>query len=135
MRFIKNHVGSLIAWILIVVISIFMLPNVNQLTREHSTISLPANVQSEVASTIGNHWGHHQNNTYQVVAVFNNQDGAMSKSDQKSVNQTIRYLKRHKSELGIKSMLTPYENSATKKNLISKDKTTELVQLNVSKKK
>ena len=41
MRFIKNHVGSLIAWILIVVISIFMLPNVNQLTREHSTISLP----------------------------------------------------------------------------------------------
>lgn len=135
MRFIKNHVGSLIAWILIVVISIFMLPNVNQLTREHSTISLPANVQSEVASTIGNHWGHHQNNTYQVVAVFNNRDGAMSKSDQKSVNQTIRYLKRHKSELGIKSMLTPYENSATKKNLISKDKTTELVQLNVSKKK
>lgn len=135
MRFIKNHVGSLIAWILIVVISIFMLPNVNQLTREHSTISLPANVQSEVASTIGNHWGHYQNNTYQVVAVFNNQDGAMSKSDQKNVNQTIRYLKRHKSELGIKSMLTPYENSATKKNLISKDKTTELVQLNVSKKK
>lgn len=135
MRFIKNHVGSLIAWILIVVISIFMLPNVNQLTREHSTISLPANVQSEVASMIGNHWGHHQNNTYQVVAVFNNQDGAMSKSDQKNVNQTIRYLKRHKSELGIKSMLTPYENSATKKNLISKDKTTELVQLNVSKKK
>jgi RND superfamily putative drug exporter len=135
MRFIKNHVGSLIAWILIVVISIFMLPNVNQLTRKHSTISLPANVQSEVASTIGNHWGHHQNNTYQVVAVFNNQDGAMSKSDQKNVNQTIRYLKRHKSELGIKSMLTPYENSATKKNLISKDKTTELVQLNVSKKK
>lgn len=135
MRFIKNHVGSLIAWILIVVISIFMLPNVNQLTREHSTISLPANVQSEVASTIGNHWGHHQNNTYQVVAVFNNQDGAMSKSDQKNVNQTIRYLERHKSELGIKSMLTPYENSATKKNLISKDKTTELVQLNVSKKK
>lgn len=135
MRFIKNHVGSLIAWILIVVISIFMLPNVNQLTREHSTISLPANVQSEVASTIGNHWGHHQNNTYQVVAVFNNQDGAMSKSDQKNVNQTIRYLKRHKSELGIKSMLTPYENSATKKNLISKDKTTELIQLNVSKKK
>ena len=135
MRFIKNHVGSLIAWILIVVISIFMLPNVNQLTREHSTISLPANVQSEVASTIGNRWGHHQNNTYQVVAVFNNQDGAISKSDQKNVNQTIRYLKRHKSELGIKSMLTPYENSATKKNLISKDKTTELVQLNVSKKK
>lgn len=135
MRFIKNHVGSLIAWILIVVISIFMLPNVNQLTREHSTISLPANVQSEVASTIGNHWGHHQNNTYQVVAIFNNQDGAISKSDQKNVNQTIRYLKRHKSELGIKSMLTPYENSATKKNLISKDKTTELVQLNVSKKK
>lgn len=136
MRFIKNHVGSLIAWILIVVISIFMLPNVNQLTREHSTISLPANVQSEVASTIGNHWGHHQNNTYQVVAVFNNQARRCNiQIGSKNVNQTIRYLKRHKSELGIKSMLTPYENSATKKNLISKDKTTELVQLNVSKKK
>ena len=56
-KFLKNHVFSLIAWILILLISIVALPNVSQLTSEHSAITLPKDVQSEVAQTIQNDWG------------------------------------------------------------------------------
>lgn len=132
-RLIHNHIGALIAWVLITLIAIFALPDVNQLTRDHSAINLPSYTQSEVANRIQDHWGHHQDNTYQVVAVFNNGDSAMSAKDQHNVQKTVNYLKKHKHELGIKSMLTPTENAATKKQLISHDKSTELVQLYVNK--
>lgn len=133
-RLIHNHIGALIAWVLITIIAVFALPNVSQLTRAHSAINLPADTESEIANSIQNHWGHHQDNTYQVVAVFNNGDQALTKHDQKKVQKTINYLKKHKHSLGIKSMLTPNENAATKKQLISHDKSTQLVQLYVSKK-
>ncbi len=48
-KFIKNHVFSLIAWLLILVISIVALPNVNQLTRDHAEIKLPADTQTTIA--------------------------------------------------------------------------------------
>ena len=55
-KFIKNHVFSLIAWLLILVISIVALPNVNQLTRDHAEIKLPADTQTTIAQTFNNEW-------------------------------------------------------------------------------
>lgn len=131
-QFMKNHVGSLIAWIAIVLIAIFALPNVNALTRQHSEIKLPDNVQSSIATKIENQWGHKQDNTYVVGVVFNKKDGKLTSKDQDSINDTIKFLKDNKKRLGIKSMMTPNDNFATKDQLISKDKTTEVVQLNIA---
>lgn len=131
-QLIKNHVGSLIAWIAIVLIAIFALPNVNALTREHSEIKLPSDVQSSVATQIEDKWGHKQGNTYVVGVVFNKKSGKISADDQDKIDDTIRFLKDNKKQLGIKSMMTPNDNFATKDQLISKDKTTEVVQLNVA---
>lgn len=134
-KFIKNHVYSFVIWILITIIAIVSLPNVNALTRQHSAVNLPRDAQSQIASTIENkHWGHDQNNTYQIVAVFNNGDKAMSTKDKANVQKTINKLNRHKDRYGIKTIMGPNDNAATRKQLISKDKTTELVQLTVSKK-
>ena len=133
-RLIHNHVFALIAWVVITVVAIVALPNVNQLTREHSAINLPKSAQSQVASALQNkHWGHHQNNTYQVVAVFNNGDRAMSARDKANVQKTINHLDKHSDRYGIKAITGPNDNAATRKQLISKDKTTEIAQLNVSK--
>lgn len=132
-KFLKNHVGSLIAWIVVLILAVFMLPNINQLTREHSTIDLPKDSQSQIADSIQKKWGYHQGNTYQVVAVFNNGNSAMSKTDRQNVQSTINELKKHKSEYGIKSITAPNDNSETKSQLISKDKSTQLVQLMISK--
>lgn len=133
-KWIHNHVFALIAWVLITVIAIVSLPNVNLLTREHSAINLPQDAQSQIASTIQDkHWGHHQNNTYQIVAVFNNGDKAMSNTDKQNVQKTIDKLQNHQKRYGIKNITAPNDNAATRKQLISKDKTTEIVQLDVSK--
>ena len=131
-QFMKNHVGSLIAWIAIVLIAIFALPNVDALTRQHSEIKLPADVQSSIAIKIENQWGHKQDNTYVVGVVFNKKDGKLSSEDQDKIDDTIKFLKDNKKRLGIKSMMTPNDNFATKDQLISKDKTTEVVQLNIA---
>lgn len=116
-------------------ISLVALPDVNQLTRSHSQITLPKSTQSQIAQTIQQkHWGHHVNNTYQVVAVFNNGDKKMSTKDQENVQKTINHLQKHEDKYGIKAIMGPNDNAATRKQLISKDKSTELVQLNISKK-
>lgn len=134
-KLFHDHFFALLAWILILVISVVALPDVNQLTRSHSQITLPKSTQSQIAQTIQQkHWGHHVNNTYQVVAVFNNGNKKMSAKDKQNVQKTISRLQKHEGKYGIKAILGPNDNAATRKQLISKDKTTQLVQLNVSKK-
>lgn len=132
-KIFKNHLGALLAWIAVLLIAVFMLPNINQLTREHSSIELPKDSQSQIANTIQSKWGYHQGNTYQVVAVFNNGNSAMSRSDKQKVQATINELKQHKAKYGIKSITAPNDNAETKAQLISKDKSTQLVQLMISK--
>ncbi|PAB49854.1 MMPL family transporter [Lactobacillus johnsonii] len=132
MKLLKNHLGALIAWIAILLIAVFSLPNVDALTRQHSEISLPKDVQSSIANNIESKWGHGQDNTYVVGVVFNKKHGKLTSSDKEKIGDTIRFLKDNKKKLGIKSMMTPNDNYATKAQLISKDKTTEIVQLNIA---
>ena len=132
MKLLKNHLGALIAWIAILLIAVFSLPNVDALTRQHSEISLPKDVQSSIATNIESKWGHGQDNTYVVGVVFNKKHGKLTSSDKEKIDNTIRFLKDNKKKLGIKSMMTPNDNYATKAQLISKDKTTEIVQLNIA---
>lgn len=132
-KFIKNHVFSLIAWILILLVSVVTFPNIGKLTSEHSTISLPSNVESEVAQTIQSEWTKTKKNTYEVAIVFNKKNGKLTAADKDNINKTVDYLKDHKSKYGIKDVLAPDDNIATRKKLQSKDGTTWVMQLNVSK--
>lgn len=132
MKLLKNHLGALVAWIAILLIAIFSLPDVDALTRQHSEISLPEDVQSSIATNIESKWGHGQDNTYVVGVVFNKKHGKLTSSDKEKIDNTIRFLKDNKKKLGIKSMMTPNDNYATKAQLISKDKMTEIVQLNIA---
>ncbi|WP_127345742.1 MMPL family transporter [Lactobacillus amylolyticus] len=134
-KFLKNHVFSLIAWILILLISVIALPNVSQLTNDHSNISLPSNVQSEVAQTIQNNWGKKKKNTYEVAIVFNKKKGKLTETDKAAINATVSKLENNKSKYGITDVLAPDSNIATRKKLQSKDGTTWVMQLNISKKK
>ncbi len=132
MKLLKNHLGALVAWIAILLIAIFSLPDVDALTRQHSEISLPEDVQSSIATNIESKWGHGQDNTYVVGVVFNKKHGKLTSSDKEKIDNTIRFLKDNKKKLGIKSMMTSNDNYAAKAQLISKDKTTEIVQLNIA---
>lgn len=133
-KLLKNHIFSFIAWILILIISVVALPDVTGLTREHSNISLPQDVQSEVAKSIQNDWGPKQKDTYQIAVVFNKEKGKLTADDKNAINETIDQLKENKSKYGIKMVMAPDDNIATKKQLQSKDDKAWILQLNVAKK-
>ncbi|WP_103662387.1 MMPL family transporter [Lactobacillus sp. HT06-2] len=134
-KLLKNHVFGLIAWILILLISVIALPNVGELTSAHSTITLPKDVQSEVAQTIQNDWGKKKKNTYEVAIVFNMEHGKLTEADKAAINATVDRLQNNKEKYGITDVLAPDSNIATRKKLQSKDGTTWVMQLNISKKK
>lgn len=133
-KLLKNHLGALIAWILILVISLVALPNVDSLTRAHSEISLPSSVESEAAKLIKNEWGSKKKNTYEVAVVFNKKDGKLTDADKSNIQTSIDRLTSNKKKYGIKDSLAPQDNIATKKLLKSKDGTTWVMQMNISKK-
>lgn len=133
-KFFKNRVLSLIVWIVILFVAIVTLPNISQLTSAHSNINLPANVQSEVAKTIQNDWGKKKKNTYELALVFNKQHGKLTYADKMAINDTVDKLQNNKKKYGITDVLAPDSNIATRKKLQSKDNTTWVMQLNISKK-
>lgn len=132
-KFLKNHVLSLIAWILILIISIFALPNIKELTNAHSDITLPSNVQSNVAQYIKNNWGAKKKNTYEVALVFNKKHGKLTEADKAAINNTLDKFTNDKHKYGIKDSLLPDSNIATRKKLQSKDGTTWVAQFNIAK--
>lgn len=132
-KLLKNHLGALIAWVLILVISLVTLPNVDSLTRAHSEISLPSNVESEAAKLIKNEWGSKKKNTYEVAVVFNKKSGKLTETDQGNIEASIDRLTSNQKKYGIKDYLAPQDNIATKKLLKSKDGTTWVMQMNISK--
>lgn len=132
-KLLKNHLGPLIAWVLILVISLVALPNVDSLTRAHSEISLPSNVESEAAKLIKNEWGSKKKNTYEVAVVFNKKSGKLTETDQGNIEASIDRLTSNQKKYGIKDYLAPQDNIATKKLLKSKDGTTWVMQMNIAK--
>ena len=132
-KFLKNHVFELIAWILILIISVVALPNIPQLTNDHSNITLPSNVQSNVAQSIENNWGSKKKNTYAVALVFNKKSGKLTDADKQAINNTLDKFTNDKGKYGIKDSLLPDSNIATRKKLQSKDGTTWVAQFNVAK--
>jgi RND superfamily resistance-nodulation-cell division:proton (H+) antiporter len=132
-KFLKNHVFELIAWILILIISVVALPNITQLTNDHSNITLPSNVQSNVAQSIENNWGSKKKNTYAVALVFNKKSGKLTNADKQAINNTLDKFTNDKGKYGIKDSLLPDSNIATRKKLQSKDGTTWVAQFNVAK--
>ncbi|MFK5607436.1 MMPL family transporter [Lactobacillus delbrueckii] len=132
-KLLKNHLGALIAWVLILVISLVALPNVDSLTRAHSEISLPSNVESEAAKLIKNEWGNKKKNTYEVTVVFNKKSGKLTETDQGNIEASIDRLTSNQKKYGIKDYLAPQNNIATKKLLKSKDGTTWVMQMNIAK--
>ncbi|WP_125979662.1 MMPL family transporter [Loigolactobacillus iwatensis] len=133
-RFVDRHIGALIAWIVIVIIAIVALPNTSQLVRDKGQTKIPASAQSQVANVIQNHWGRGQGNTRQVVVVFNNGNKKLTANQKDNIDQTIKNFRDNKKHYGIKAVTAASDNAEAKKQLISKDKSTELVQFMVSKK-
>lgn len=130
----KRYGFAFIGWVIAILVSVILLPNMSQLLADKGQTKIPDSAQSQVAKVIQNKWGHKISNTRQVVVVFHDKNGKLSDTQQQNINSTINYLKNQTKQLNIKGITGPNDSTMTQKQLISKDKTTQLVQLDVGKK-
>lgn len=133
MRKIKNkYILALIAWIVVVVVALVAMPNVSQLVRNKGNITLPSYTESQKAANIEKKAnGNKSVRTYTVV-FNNNSDTKLSASQSRSINRKLNELSNRK-VLKIQSVMGPSDNAETKKQLIAKDKSTQLAQVTVKK--
>ena len=129
----KKYWISLVTWVVIILVAIISTPNVQQLVHDKGQVSIPKSAQSQVAERIQDGWGKKISNTYAIVGVYNNGNKPLTPKQNEEINQTINLLKQNKKYYGIKNITSAMDNAETKKQLISKDKTTQLIQFNISK--
>ena len=120
-------------WLVAIIVALTMMPNTAQLLHDKAKTQLPKTATSQVANTLQNKWGKKQANTRQVVVVFNNGTAQITAKQQRIINQKIKQLKEHQVKYGIKEIITAKDSKLAKQQLISKDQTTELVQVAISK--
>ena len=127
-RLMKKHVPALVIWIVIVLISLITMPNVSQLVREKGAIRLPNNVESQQASQFEKEAnGNKSVRTY--IAVFNSKK-RITADQSEQIQNKLSDLKDDRN-LAVTKLMGPNDNAQTRKQLIAKDKTTQLAQITV----
>ncbi|MFD1670629.1 MMPL family transporter [Agrilactobacillus yilanensis] len=126
-QFREKHILSLVFWVILVLVAIFTLPNVSQIVRDNGAVTLPDSVQSEVASTIEKKMAN-KGNVRTLIAVFNNKDGKITDTQNDEITDKIKALKKD-NNIKITSITGPSDNAETRKQLVSKDKTTQMAMI------
>ncbi|GAX07306.1 membrane protein [Secundilactobacillus silagincola] len=129
-QFFKKHGLALIVWIVVVLVATLTMPNVTQLVKKHSSVALPSSVQSEVAKTIDRK-SENNRSVRSLIVVFNKKDGQLNAQNNQQINQAISNIKSD-SNLKILDMTSASDNAQAKKQLASKDGTTQLAMVSVS---
>ncbi|MQS76223.1 MMPL family transporter [Companilactobacillus halodurans] len=130
MKSFKNprHILTLIAWIIIVLVAIFALPNISQLVKENGQITVPDSYESEVASRVGDKYSGTK--ATQLTLVYHS-DNALTNGQKHSINKKVHKLNNNKGNLHIDSITSVADSPESSAQLISKNKKTELVLVNV----
>lgn len=128
-----NRIFALVFWLIVVFAAIVTLPNIKTIIQYDGQPQLANTSQPVKASQIKNNWGRNLDGTYTVNAVFNNPDGVLTNKQLASVNKTVSSLQQKSSYYGIKKITTMTNTPTSKPQLFSKDKSTEIVQLAVSR--
>ncbi|MFV0560570.1 MAG: MMPL family transporter [Enterococcus sp.] len=131
----KKHsrfVLAFVFWIALLAISLVTMPNISSLVREKGQITLPDDVQSQVATTINQKMTNSKNGT-EIIAVFHSDDKLTDKEN-KQINQKITDLKENQDTYKIDSITSAQDNTETKEQVVSKDKTTQLALITLKDK-
>ncbi|WP_125565458.1 MMPL family transporter [Companilactobacillus insicii] len=126
----RKYMPALIGWIIVVVLALLVMPNVSQLVRDKGNITLPSYTESQKASKMEKQAnGNKSVRTY--TAVFNNNgNNKFNPSQNRKISRKLNGLE-NKNSLKIEKVMGPSDNAETKKQLIAKDKSTQLAQITV----
>jgi len=129
----KHYIWNVIGWLVIVLLAVLTIPNMSKLVADKGQITVPSNYQSTEATNMQKKWGRSQRGTTAVVVVFSNGNTALTSDQNKQIDKTIKRIKNHEDQYQIRSMTAASDSSTAASQLISKDKSTQLLQLNVRK--
>ncbi|NLR32562.1 MMPL family transporter [Lactobacillus sp. ZJLC3-7] len=129
----KHYIWNVIGWLIIVIMAVVTIPNMSKLVADKGQITVPNSYQSSRATTMQDQWGRSQRGTTAVVVVFNNGNSALTASQKTQIDQTIQRIKDHRDQYEIRSITAASDSSTAASQLVSKDKSTQLLQLNVHK--
>lgn len=111
-KFFKKYIGVIIAWVVVAIAAIFMMPNSFNLVASHGQTSLPKSAQSQVANTLKNNWGPKLSHTRQVLVVFSNGKAKLNDIQRNQINTTLTTLENKKDQFDIKNIVKPSVDSA-----------------------
>ncbi|MFD1124957.1 MMPL family transporter [Lentilactobacillus raoultii] len=111
-KFFKKYIGVILAWIVVAIAAIFVLPNSFNLVASHGQTKLPKSAQSQVANTLKNNWGPKLSHTRQVLVVFSNGKAKLNDIQKNQINTTLTELTNKKDQYDIKSIIKPSVDSA-----------------------
>lgn len=127
-----NRIFALVFWLVVVFAAIVTLPNVNTIIQYDGQPQLANTSQPVKASQVRNHWGRNLDGTYTVNAVFNNPAGKLTNKQLLAINKTTATLQKKASNYGIQKITTMTNTPTSRPQLLSKDQSTEIVQLSIS---
>ncbi len=129
----KHYIWNVIGWLVIVLLAVVTIPNMSKLVADKGQITVPSSYQSTRATNMQKQWGRSQRGTTAVVVVFSNGDSALTNAQNTQIENTIQRIKNHEDQYEIRSVTAASDSSTAASQLISKDKSTQLLQLNVHK--
>ena len=130
---LKGKWFILIAWVAFITVLFMASPNMEKLVREKGQINVPDGYSSTLAEEILNDVQSSENsgNDLQTALVFHS-DKKLTQEDFDAAEKAVNVLENNKSELGITSILTHFNQEELKEQLVSENEKTILVSVNVS---
>lgn len=123
---------ALVGWIVVVLVAIIAMPNVSQLVRNKGNITMPNYTESQKAANMQKKANGNKSVTTYTVVFDNKGTGKLSASQSEKIDNKLNELS-NKKLLKVTSVMGPSDNAETKKQLIAKDKSTQLAQITVKK--
>jgi putative drug exporter of the RND superfamily len=130
---VKRKWFILIAWIALIAVLFMTAPNMEKLVREKGQINVPNGYSSTLAEEILNdvQSSETSGNDLQTALVFHS-DKKLTREEFDAAEKAVHQLEDNKSELGITSILSHFNQEELKEQLVSEDGKTILVSLNVT---
>lgn len=129
MAFLKNkHSIWFIFWLALLSLAIFAMPDESSLKSDQS---VPDTYQSTQAHKLANQFSKKDRGAKTVIAVYNNGKDPLVADQNKAIDATVTSLKANADKYHITGITDISDGAEEKSQLVSKDKSTRLVQLTV----
>ena len=119
---------SLVIWLGLLILAIVTMPNTSQVIKEKGQVTLPQNVQSNIARQMSDEFASDKSGGREIIAVFNSSN-KLTKTQNDEIKSVLDTIKSQKSRYGITEIVQASDSNEVKKQVVSKDNTTQMAMI------